>query len=167
MELLDIFDDFGNRTGKTIVRGDRSVKLNKNEHIAVANIFIENDKGEFLIQKTSKEKGGLFSTTGGHVDSGETPLETIKREVKEELGINIDNEKIEDLGFMLYDMPLRYLFYLKKNINIDELNVQIEEVEYAKYMSVQDINKLIDNNEMLESHGIMFKELLDRLSKKL
>lgn len=167
MELLDIFDDFGNRTGKTIVRGDRSVKLNKNEHIAVANIFIENDKGEFLIQKTSKEKGGLFSTTGGHVDSGETPLETIKREVKEELGINIDNEKIEDLGFMLYDMPLRYLFYLKKNINIDELNVQIEEVEYAKYMSVQDINKLIDNNEMLESHGIMFKKLLDRLSKKL
>ena len=167
MELLDIFDDFGNRTGKTIVRGDRSVKLNKNEHIAVANIFIENDKGEFLIQKTSKEKGGLFSTTGGHVDSGETPLETIKREVKEELGINIDNEKIEDLGFMLYDMPLRYLFYLKKNINIDELNVQIEEVEYAKYMSVQDINKLIDNNEMLDSHGIMLKELLDRLSKKL
>ena len=56
---------------------------------------------------------------------------------------------------------------LHEDINIDELNVQIEEVEYAKYMSVQDINKLIDNNEMLESHGIMFKELLDRLSKKL
>ena len=167
MELLDIFDDFGNKTGKTIVRGDKNIKLNKNEHIAVANIFIENEKGEFLIQKTSKEKGGLFSTTGGHVDSGETPLESIKREVKEELGINIDNEKIEDLGFMLYDMPLRYLFYLKKNININELNVQIEEVEYAKYMSVQDINKLIYNNEMLESHGIMFRELLKRLNNNV
>ena len=54
MELLDIYDNDGNVTGRTIVRGDKTAKLNENEHIAVAVIFIENDKGEFLIQKTSK-----------------------------------------------------------------------------------------------------------------
>ena len=83
MEILDIYDDLGNITGKTIIRGDKSVKLEPNEHIALATIYIENSNGEFLIQKTSKEKGNVFSTTGGHVDSGETPLEAIKREVKE------------------------------------------------------------------------------------
>ena len=162
MELLDVYDNDGNLTGKTIVRGNKNAKLDEGEHIAVGVIFIENDNGEFLIQKTSKEKGGEFSSTGGHIDHGETPLSSIRREVEEELGINVDNEKIEEYGFLSYDMPLRYLFYLKKNIDINEVVVQKEEVDYVKYMSIDEINKLINNNEMLESHGIMFRELLKK-----
>ena len=165
MELLDVYDNYGNVTGRTIVRGDKSAVLNENEHIAVSVIFIENDNGEFLIQKTSQEKGGEFSSTGGHVDSGETPLEAIKREVKEEIGINIDNDQIEEYGFLLYDKPLRYIFYLRKNINLNNVKVQKEEVEYVKYMTVQEINELIETNQMLKSHGIMFNELMDK--KKL
>ena len=162
MELLDDYDNNGNVTGKTIIRGDKNAVLNDNEHIAVAVIFIENENGEFLIQKTSHEKGGLFSSTGGHVDSGETPLVTIKREVKEELGFNVDNDQIEEYGFMLYDMPIRFMYYLKKNIPIDKLNIQKEEVEYVEYMSVTKINELIESNQMLKSHGIMFNELMTK-----
>ena len=160
MELLDVYDNNGNVTGRTIIRGDKTAVLNENEHIAVAVIFIENDNGEFLIQKTSEEKGGEYSSTGGHVDSGETPLTTIKREVKEELGYNIDNEKIEEYGFMLYDMPIRYLYYLKKNIPLSELTIQKEEVAFVEYMSVSKIKELIESNQMLKSHGIMFNELM-------
>ena len=162
MELLDVYDNNGNVTGKTIIRGDKNAVLNDNEHIAVAVIFIENENGEFLIQKTSHEKGGLFSSTGGHVDSGETPLVTIKREVKEELGFNVDNDQIEEYGFMLYDMPIRFMYYLKKNISIDKLKIQKEEVEYVEYMSVTKINELIESNQMLKSHGIMFNELMTK-----
>lgn len=161
MELLDVYDNNGNVTGRTIIRGDKTAVLNENEHIAVAVIFIENDNGEFLIQKTSEEKGGEYSSTGGHVDSGETPLTTIKREVKEELGYNIDNEKIEEYGFMLYDMPIRYLYYLKKNIPLSELTIQKEEVAFVEYMSVSKIKELIESNQMLKSHGIMFNELMN------
>ena len=162
MELLDVYDNNGKVTGRTIIRGDKTAVLNENEHIAVAVIFIENDNGKFLIQKTSQEKGGEFSSTGGHVDSGETPLQAIKREVNEELGVNIDDEQIEDYGFVLYDKPLRYLYYLKKNILIDNLMVQKEEVEYVEYMSVSKIKELIKTNQMLKSHGIMFNELIKK-----
>ena len=124
MELLDIYDDDGKKTGRTIVRGDKTEILSEHEHIAVAVIFIENSKGEFLIQKTSKEKGGEFSTTGGHINSGETPIETITREVEEELGVKVPKEKIKDLGFIRYGMPLRYLFYLKKDIPLDSVKLQ-------------------------------------------
>ena len=41
MELLDIYNDFGKTTGRVIKRGDKSVKLNRDEHIAVAVIFID------------------------------------------------------------------------------------------------------------------------------
>lgn len=160
MELLDVYDDFGNITGKKIVRGDKSVKLTPNEHIAVAIVFIENSSGEFLIQKTSLEKGGEYSSTGGHIDSGETPLEAIKREIKEELGISVDNDKIESLGYVLYDKPLRYVFYLKKDINLKKVNIQKEEVASIEYMSKEKIFSLIDNNLFLTSHAILFNIIL-------
>jgi len=161
MEWLDVYDSLGNKTGKKVIRGDKSA-LGENEHIALAVIFIENDEGKFLIQKTSKEKGGEFSSTGGHVDSGETPLDAIKREVKEEIGIDIYNDKIEEHGFLLYDKPLRYIFYTNKTIDINETHIQKQEVEYMKYMSVEEIKELIETGQMLKSHGIMFNELMKK-----
>lgn len=160
MELLDVYDSKGNVTGRTIVRGDKSVILNDDEHVAVGVIYIENNNGEFLIQKTSIEKGGQFSSTGGHVSSGETPLSSIKREVEEEIGIDIYDDEVIELGYLLYDKPLRYMFYLKKDINLDDVKVQKEEVDYVKYMSVDEINRLIEEEQLLKSHGIIFKEVL-------
>ena len=165
MELLDVYDGNGKKTGKVIVRGDKTVSLRENEHIAVGIIFIQNGKGEFLIQKTSKEKGGEYTSTGGHVNSGESPLESIKREVKEELGINVDNENIVELGYLLYDRPIRFMFYLQKDIQIQTLKLQQEEVERVEFMSVDKIKELIKEKEMLESHAKMFNKILEYLEK--
>ena len=96
---------------------------------------------------------------------GETPLEAIKREVKEEIGVDISNDEIKEYGFITYDMPLRYLFYLRKNIDVKEVNLQKEEVEYVEFMSISNIKKLIKSGEMLESHGIMFEKILSKIKK--
>ena len=60
-------------------------------------------------------------------------------------------------------MPLRYLFYLKKDINIEDIKVQEEEVEFVKYISIDDISSMIEKKEILESHGIMFKKLMGKI----
>ena len=166
MELLDVYDNNGKVTGRVVTRGDKTVILSDNEHIAVGVIFIQNNKGEFLIQKTSKEKGGEYTSTGGHVDSGETPLESIKREVKEELGLNVDNDNIIELGYLLYDRPIRFMFYLKKDIDIQTLKLQQEEVESAKFMSVNKIKELTDQGLMLTSHAKIFNKVLEYLEEK-
>ena len=166
MELLDVYDNDGKVTGRVVTRGDKTVTLSDNEHIAVGVIFIQNNKGEFLIQKTSKEKGGEYTSTGGHVDSGETPLESIKREVKEELGLNVDNDNIIELGYLLYDRPIRFMFYLKKDIDIQTLKLQQEEVENAKFMSVNKIKELTDQGLMLTSHAKIFNKVLEYLADK-
>lgn len=161
MELLDVYDENGNLTGKTVVRGDKNAKFDAGEHIAVAIIVIENSKHQFLIQKTSKQKDGLYAFTGGHIDHGETPMSTIKREVFEEIGIDISNDNVEELGYVVYGIPLRFVFYLKKDININDVKLQKDEVDYVSYMSIDEINKLEEKGEMRDSHAIVFRKVMD------
>ena len=166
MELLEIYNNEGKPTGRVIQRGDKSVTFLDNEHIAVGVIFIENSKGEFLFQKTSKEKGGKFSSTGGHITYGETPITSIVREVKEELGIDIDENEIVELGYLLYDMPIRFIFYIKKDIDLKDIVLQEEEVEYVEYMSVDKIKKLIADELTYTSHAKMFEKVLEYKAMK-
>jgi len=160
MELLDVYDDNGNKTGRVVERENKNEVFNSHEHIAVAIIFIENSNGDFLIQKTPKEKGGLYSSTGGHVDHGEEPDDVIIREVKEEIGIDISNDNIIKLGYRLLDFPVRFLYYLKKDINLSDVIVQEDEVENVFYMSVEEIKELINNNLMNKGHALLFNEIL-------
>ena len=160
MELLDVYDDNGNKTGKVVERGISDTCFLANEHIAVAIIYIENSNGEFLIQKTSKQKGGIYSSTGGHGNHGEEPINTIKREVKEELGIDISNDNIIDLGYLLFDFPIRFIFYLKKDIDLKDITLQKDEVESISYMSINEIRKIIEAGKMHKGHYKVLETVL-------
>ena len=86
MEYLNVYDDNLSQLNKKVKRGEQ---LPPNEHILITIIYIENNNHEFLIQKTSPEKSGLYSSTGGHVQYKENSKQTIIREVFEELGVDI------------------------------------------------------------------------------
>ncbi len=48
--------------------------------------------GKVLLAKRKGSHGeGSYGTAGGHVEFGETPTETVKREAMEELGIELKN----------------------------------------------------------------------------
>lgn len=161
MEYLDIYNEKKEKLNKKVKRGD---KILANEHILVSVIFIENSEGKFLIQKTSKEKGEKYATTGGHVLSGENSKEAIIREVKEELGLDISNEDIIHIGDLLFGIPFGEIYYLKKDLDITKLKLQQEEVEKVEYLSKNEILKLIENDKITKSHGLMFKKLLESSS---
>jgi MutT/NUDIX family protein len=163
MEYLDIYNEKKEKLNKKIKRGD---KLLDNEHILVAVIFIENSEGKYLIQKTSKEKGEKYATTGGHVLSGETPKTAIIRETKEELGLDVSNENIIYIGDLLFGIPFGEIYYLKKDLDIAKLKLQQEEVEQVEYLTKAEILKLIETEKMVKSHGLMFKKMLDKTSIK-
>ena len=160
MEILDLYDDFGNKLNKTIVRGEIP---QDGENIMLSIIFIKNKEGKYLIQKSSKEKGGEYASTGGHVTHNEDSYKTIVRELDEELGINNTNDKIKYITTFKY--PNRYcLFavYLIEDISIDltKLHLQKEEVEKVMWLSKEEIIKLINNGSFLESHGYIFNNYI-------
>lgn len=60
--------------------------------IPVLAALIKNKQGEFLIarRKTALSNGGKWEFPGGKLLAGETPEECLAREIKEEMGIDID-----------------------------------------------------------------------------
>ena len=101
MELLDLYDEKGNKLNKTVERGK---PLNNDDYIMLSIVFIKNSENKYLIQKTSKEKGSDYGTTGGHVTSGETPISCIIRELEEELGVQTKKEELKLLDLNIYIM---------------------------------------------------------------
>ena len=152
-------------SGKVVERGIDDSAFEKGEHIAVAIIYIENSKGEFLIQKTSKEKGGIYSSTGGHVDHNEEPIDSIVREVKEELGLEISKNDIADLGYLVVDFPVRFVFYMKKDIDIESLTIKKDEVESVSFITIQELRKIINKGLMHKGHLKVLDRVLDYKNK--
>lgn len=76
----------------------------------VAEIVILNKKGEIMLQKKTLDyptlPGGYWCFFGGEVEAGEKPEETIKREIKEEIGVEIDRIKL--IGVRDYTIPEKY-----------------------------------------------------------
>lgn len=158
MEYLNLYDKEGNLTNEKGIRGEKTDKL-----VGIVIIFIENSNGEFLIQKTSKSRENVYATTGGHVSYGSTFKETVINEVKEELGIDISNDNIIEMNTYIREKVIQKVYYLKKNININDIIIQEDEVEKIEWLSKKQINKIIDNNEFRKSNIEGYKYIIDNI----
>jgi len=121
-------------------------------------ILVRNNK--ILVYKRSKSKrcyAGFWDVTGGHVEKGETPEDTLKREVKEELGVDI--------------IDFKFLGVLK-----DDIDPTSKEIYDNYYFIVTkwkgEIKNLSDEEELKwigkdEIDGFRFTEKMKELLKKV
>ena len=160
MEILDLYDNLGNKLNDTIIRGE---KPTDGKNIMLSIVFIKNKEGKYLIQKSSKEKDGFYTTTGGHVTHNESGLTTIIREMQEEIDLNVRKDDLVHINTIKY--PDRYcLFdiylYEIDNIDLSNLILQKEEVESVFWLSKEEIINLIQSGKFLTSHGYIFKNYI-------
>jgi len=64
----------------------------KDTKVGAGAVIIKNGM-TLLAKRKGSHSEGMWGSMGGHVEFGETPMETVKREAKEELGIEIGNIK--------------------------------------------------------------------------
>lgn len=100
-EMLDLVDDQDEVVG---VMERNEVYAKGLSNFRVINVFLKNSNGELFIPRRQMNKrlfpGGLDVSAGGHVSSGETYLEACKKEVREELNIDITATSYTALGKM-------------------------------------------------------------------
>ena len=162
-ELRDLYDINGNKTDKTYYKGDT---IPNGFYPMVVMVVIRNSKGEFLMQKRSVSKGGDWGVTGGHPKSGETPIEGIITEVKEELGLDFSNE-----NFILFNSGCDgkdcYKMYLvNKDINLDDITIEENELSEVRWFSMEELDNMVKTGELNENQISCFKKVCKYLEEK-
>ncbi len=94
MELWDLYDENRIPLGRTHPRGEPVPE--GTYHLAVI-VVILNPRGEVLLTRRAKEKAvcpGWWENTGGAALAGETSLQAILRELREETGLAPDPQEL-------------------------------------------------------------------------
>ena len=154
MEYRDLYDENKNLTGEKININD---EIPKGKYINTVVIFIENDRGELLLQ--INKKYNLWSTTGGHPKSGESSIDGIITEVKEELGIDISSDEVILFKTIQTEDDFVDLYYLNKDIDLMDID-RNEEVGEVGWFNEDEILEMISKKKLIPSHVTFYKELL-------
>ncbi len=165
MEYRDLYDKNHRLTGEKIIKDD---PIPKGRYIEVVMVFIRSKSGHFLIQKRSKAKNGLYATTGGHAKSGETSLQAIQSEVKEELGLDVPLEEFQlfHSGRSDEDQVFYSDYYLEKNVNLTKLKLQKSEVSFVCWFQPWEIRNLFHRCKFMDNHYEEFIRLREWLKER-
>ena len=155
MEFVEMFDNKRKSLNKTVERYTHI----PGEYAQGSHVWIMNSKGELLIQKRSATKRlypNLWSITSGGTDSGETTLDTVYREVKEELGITLKPEELELMMSYKRNHDFVDVYLARKDIDLKDITMQTEEVADVKWVAVEELENLIKEEQTPKSLQIYF-----------
>lgn len=178
-EYFDVLNSNGEYTNDTASREECHKK--GLYHKAVVVIVLSTDNKKVLLQKRSANKKlwpNLWDiTAGGHVLSGELGYQAVIRETKEEIGINVKKEELEFIGTTtsetikgdIINRHFNEYFIVHKDIDINDITLQEEEVQDIKWLEKEEVIRRIKNNyeDLTEKIGcwnylMKYFELIDK-----
>ena len=163
-EKRDLYDENSNCTGVSYFKGD---PIPKGFYPMVVMVCIQNERGEFLMQKRVPKKGGDWGVTGGHPKSGETPLQGMVTEIKEELGVDVLESDLKVFSEGCDGIDCYKMYYLKLDAKIDDFNIQKEELTEVRWFSMQELHKMIENKILNPNQIACFEKCVKFLKSKL
>ena len=153
MELWEVFDENGNPTGEVMEKYDKRVFDRGMYHLG-SDVWIINSDNKILIQKRSDKKRfepNVWAMTGGSVVVGEKSEETIIREAKEELGIDISPKDLKLVTKFRTVNVWIDTYIVRKDYDISQMKFQEEEVSDAKWVTFEEIDDLVVNGNFMKN----------------
>jgi len=156
-EILEFVDN-DNRVIGTAGRSE--IHKQRFKHRSV-HVFLFNSEGELFLQKRAQAKdefpGYYDSSAAGHVNPGENYHEAAARELKEELGIEAQLEKVTELPASQKTGWEFVSFY--SAVSDDAVKLNYDEIEEGKFYSLKEIRALLlsDGDKFTPSVKTLFK----------
>lgn len=168
MELWDVYNINREKTGKVIDRHVCEI-LQDGEYHLVTEAIIINSKQEILMSKRAESKTKyplMWECNGGSVKSGEDTLQAILRELKEELGIALNENEAIFYKTIRDDKAKDFkdIWIFRKDIYLKELSFTDNEVIEAKWVSIKEFEKMRKNNDIVPTIDFDEKELANIVS---
>lgn len=151
-EYWDIYDENRKKTGKIVEREVYEFKPGE-YHIVVTGIIL-NSKNEILITKRAEHKkfGLMWECNGGSVLSGETSLQGVIRELKEEVGVEFKKREAiflkEVKGGKKYP-NFKDLWLFRRDIKKEEITFPDGEAIDYKWVTIDEFMKMYNNKEIV------------------
>ena len=176
MEFIDIYDNLGQKSGMTLGKDEAHKKSLIHKGVCV---WIINSNDEILLQTRSNHvmfPNMLDISFSGHIQAGETSIEAAIREGREELGINLEIDKLQYLfscreygGIDEYfENEIDDVFLYRADIPIEEYTFCDNEVKEVSYVSLDEFKMMVDaNSTMLLPYETHYHFLLTALSSRL
>ena len=169
-ELLDTFDENGNKTG-TIIKGEKTT-----DYVKCCSCFVVNSKNQVLIEKRGKTvlDAGKLDLCSGHIRSNETSTQGMIRELIEELGITQEEAmELKRIGNLKVDFNkvggnfkcITDMFMLKRTS--DTLKLQDEEVKGIEYYDLEEALELIRTGKTRLPYDETYENIFRKLKQEL
>jgi len=166
-ELWDVYNENREKIGKVVERGN--AKFEKGEfHIVVCGIIM-NSKNEILIsQRAPHKKHPLkWECNGGSIIAGESSLDGIIRELKEELGLEFAKEEailLKTIKREQFEYPdFKDLWLFRKDIDIKEIKFSDGEAIQAKWVTIEEFLDICNRGEMVRTIDFGIEEYNEAL----
>lgn len=178
MEIMDIVDDNGIPTGETVERAQ--AHKNGVQH-RTAHVWIARKKGqavELLLQKRCRDKdsfpGCYDISSAGHIPAGVDYIPSALRELKEELGVEVDAGDFIDCGLSrlelhghfhgeeFFDRQVSRVFLLWLDREAEDFAIQKEEIESVTWMEFEACKKAVVNMTIPNCIDIRELEMLEK-----
>ena len=158
-EYWDIYDINRNKTGRTMKRNDWHTKEG-DYYISVLGVVRRSD-GKFLITQrvmTKEWAPGWWEIPGGAVKAGESSLEAVIREVREETGLDVSGKKGGyQFSYHRENKGQNYIvdiYRFDMDAGEEDLRLQKEETMGGKFASLEEIKEIAAKGEFLHYDSI-------------
>ena len=166
MEIWDLYDEQGRKTGETWERG-RMREIPEGRYHLVCDVLIRHRDGTFLLTLRDDRKeafpGCWEASAGGAALAGETPEEAARREMREETGLEAEMLKQISITRNPVTHSIVHAFLAEVNCAKDTVRLQEGETVDYQWMEPEAFLKLIGTEPVLKKQYPRYQPYLEQL----
>ena len=169
MEMWDLYDEQGRKTGETWERS-RAMEIPEGRYHVVCDVLIRHTDGDFLLTLRDPRKevwpGCLEASAGGSALAGEAPEAAARREMLEETGLEPETFELIGTTRKPGSRSLIYAYLAVVSCGKDAVRLQQGETVDYRWVDAPALLRMMREEPVLKVQYPRYKPYLDKVEQE-